>query len=46
MPQIEHFKNENKVKKDIRKEVEKNLNTDKDPPNLASFGRFSLAVMG
>ena len=34
MPKIEHFKNENQEKKDIRKEVGKNLNTEKDPPSL------------
>ncbi|XP_065679431.1 uncharacterized protein LOC136093970 [Hydra vulgaris] len=35
MPRAEHFKNENKEKKDIRKEIEKNASTEKDPPSLA-----------
>ena len=35
MPKVEHFKNENKEKKDIRKEIEKYASTEKDPPSLA-----------
>ena len=50
MSNVEHFKKENKGKKDIRKEVEKNLSTDKDTPSLAllvyEFSHLMLSFSG